>query len=117
MQPPLLLGELRHLGGAVSRVPDGAGALGSLRGEYTLLGGGIVTDSSREVDAALVRLRAATAAYETGALYPNFTEQQVDPSSFYTNADYARLQRIRASVDPDNLMVASHPIAPQQEQP
>ena len=58
VQPPLLLGELRHLGGALSRVADGAGALGSLHGEYALLGGGIVADSSREIDAALVRLRA-----------------------------------------------------------
>ncbi len=111
VQPPLLLGELRHLGGALSRVADGAGALGSLRGEYALLGGGIVIDSSGEVDAALARLRAATSAYETGALYPNFTEHQADSSSFYTKADYARLQRIRASVDPHELMVASHPIA------
>ena len=80
VQPPLLLGELRHLGGALSRVPDGAGALGSLRGEYALLGGGVVADSSGEVDAALARLRAATAAYETGALYPNFTERPADSS-------------------------------------
>ena len=86
-------------------------------GSTSLLGGGIVADSSREVDAALVRLRAATAAYETGALYPNFTERPADSSSFYTKADYARLQRIRASVDPHELMVASHPIAPKQEQP
>ena len=117
VQPPLLAGELRHLGGALSRVADGAGALGSLHGEYVLISGGIAADSSREIDAALVRLRAATAAYETGALYPNFTGRPVDSALFYTNADYARLQRIRASVDPHELMVASHPIAPKQEQP
>ena len=118
VQPPLLLGELRHLGGALSRVPDGAGALGSLHGEYSLLGGGIVADSSQEVDAALVRLRAATAAYETGALYPNFTERPADSSCFYTKADYARLQRIRAArrsaradrrQPPDPAEVGPHP--------
>ena len=70
VQPPMMLGELRHLGGALSRVADGAGALGSLRGDYVILGGGVVGDSSSEIEAALVRLRAATAAYETGALYP-----------------------------------------------
>ena len=50
----------------------------------SLLGGGVVADSSREIDAALVRLRAATAAYETGALYPNFTERPADSACFYT---------------------------------
>jgi hypothetical protein len=117
VQPPLMVGELRHLGGALSRVPDGAGALGSLRGEYALLGGGIVVDASGDVDAALRRLRAATAAYETGALYPNFTERPADSASFYTEADYARLQRIRARVDPHELMVASHPIPSKEAQP
>jgi hypothetical protein len=113
----LLVGELRHLGGALSRVPEGAGALGSLHGEYALAGGGMVADSSQAVDAALVRLRAATAAYETGALYPNFTERPADSASFYTAAVYARLQRIRASVDPHELIVASHPIASKRPQP
>jgi hypothetical protein len=116
VQPPLLLGELRHLGGALSRIADGAGALASLHGEYTLLGGGIVADSSREIDAALVHLRTATAAYETGTLYPNFTERPADSACFYTNADYARLQRIRARVDPHELIIANHPIAPKPEQ-
>ena len=116
VQSPLMLGELRHLGGALSRVPDGAGALGSLDGEYVLLGGGIVGDSSQELDAALVRLRAATAASETGALYPNFTERPADSSCFYTDADYDRLQHIRATVDPHELIVANHPIAPKPEQ-
>jgi FAD/FMN-containing dehydrogenase len=117
VQPPLLVGELRHLGGALSRVPEDAGALGSLHGEYALLGGGIVAESSREIDAALLRLRAATATYETGALYPNFTEWPAAVSRFYTDAVYARLQRVRARVDPHELMVANHPIAPKSEQP
>jgi len=108
---------VRHLGGALSRVADGAGALGSLRGDYLFFAGGVVGDSSLEVDAALVRLRAATAAYETGSLYPNFTERPADSSCFYPEADYARLQRIRARVDPHELMVASHPIGSKEAQP
>jgi hypothetical protein len=110
VQPPLLVGELRHLGGALSRVPENAGALGSLQGDYALVGGGIVAESKQELDAALVRLRAATAAYETGALYPNFTEWPAAVSRFYTDAVYARLQRVRARVDPRELIVANHPI-------
>ena len=39
---PVLFGELRHLGGAVGRVPGGAGAIGRLDGEYMMFGVGIV---------------------------------------------------------------------------
>jgi FAD/FMN-containing dehydrogenase len=112
VEPPMLVGELRHLGGALSRVAEDAGALGSLRGEYALLGGGIVADSSGEIDAALRRLRAATGPYETGVLYANFTERPADPARFHTEAEFARLRRIRASVDPHELIVATHPIVP-----
>ena len=43
MQPgsPLLFGELRQLGGAVSREPEHAGALGSIPGEFLVYGGGV----------------------------------------------------------------------------
>ena len=39
---PLMFGELRHLGGAVGREPERAGALGSIPGEYLVFGGGAV---------------------------------------------------------------------------
>ena len=47
VQPPLMVGEMRQLGGALSRVPDDAGALGSLRGDYALFGGGVLADEQR----------------------------------------------------------------------
>jgi len=114
-KPPLMVAEIRQLGGALARAPEGAGALGSLRGNYALFGGGVVADASDELQAALARFRAATATWETGALYPNFTERPADSWCFYTEGDHARLLDIRATLDPHGLMVASHPIEPRPE--
>ena len=46
----------------------------------------------------------------TARHYLNFTEKRVDPATFYAPADYARLQEIRATVDPRGLFVANHAI-------
>jgi hypothetical protein len=109
---PLLFGELRHLGGAVGRVPAGAGAAGSVDGEYLFFTGGLVM--SPELGAAVHEAgRAAVAAlapYATGAGYLNFTEHPTDPSRFYSDDAYGRIRAVRAAIDPDSVMVSNHPV-------
>ena len=109
---PLLFGELRHLGGALARVPEGAGAIGSLDGEYLYFSAGVVMgpEPARAVEAAGNEALAALAAYATGAEYVNFTERAADPSRFYTAEAYERLSAVRAAVDPHGVMVGNHPI-------
>jgi len=109
---PLMAGEIRHLGGAVGRVPAGAGAAGSLGGEYLLFGAGMLMgpESAAPVQAALAEFKAAMAPYGNGAAYLNFAERPADPATFYSDASYARLRAIRAAVDPDGRMVGNHPI-------
>jgi FAD/FMN-containing dehydrogenase len=110
-QPPLTVGEIRHLGGALSRVPVGAGSLGSFRGEYLTMGAGMRTELNRsELDAAVQRFRVAMSPYENGYLYYNFSEASVDTRRFYPDDVYERLRRIRARVDPEGLVVANHSI-------
>ena len=108
----LFMAELRHLGGAVARVPEGAGAAARLHGEYLSFAGGMVAspEMAEAVEAGLDRLGAALAPWANGAHYLNFTEKRVDPATFYAPADYARLQEIRATVDPRGLFVANHAI-------
>jgi FAD/FMN-containing dehydrogenase len=108
----LLMGELRHLGGALGRVPEGAGALGSLDGDYVMFTGGMA--ATPEMGAAVQRdaaeLVRAMEPYGRGGHYLNFTEHPVDTSSAYSAESYARLAAIRASVDPDGLFRANHQI-------
>ena len=54
----------------------------------------------------------ALAPYATGSAYVNFTEEATDPATFYAEEDYARLQAVRAAVDPAGRMAGNHPIPP-----
>jgi FAD/FMN-containing dehydrogenase len=110
---PLMFAELRHLGGALARVPEGAGAVGSFDAEYLYFTAGIVMgpEMAEAVHAAGKAARAALAPYETGSAYLNFVEEpDADPATFYTDAAYERLRAIRAAVDPYGVMVANHEI-------
>jgi FAD/FMN-containing dehydrogenase len=109
---PLLFAELRQLGGALARVPEGAGAAGSFDGDYLYFTAGIVMapEMAEAVHAATAQARAALASYETGAAYLNFVERPTDPSTFYAPEAYERLRALRADVDPGGLMVGNHPI-------
>jgi FAD/FMN-containing dehydrogenase len=115
---PLIFGELRHLGGALARAPEGAGALGALPGNFTLFGSGVVVDSdaASAVQEALQGLRSAMAGYETGRSYASLVEQPVDPATLFAREDYERLQAVRAAVDPDGLMAAAHAIPTGRDQ-
>ena len=57
-------------------------------------------------------LRSIYAGYDTGRAYLNFVERDVDPSAFFGEEAYARLRAIKATVDPDELLRANHPIRP-----
>jgi FAD/FMN-containing dehydrogenase len=109
---PVLFGELRHLGGALARIPEAAGAIGRLDGEYLMFAAGIVPapELADPVGRALLALKASLAAYDTGTGFPNFVEEPTDAATFYAEDAYARLREIRAAVDPADRMVGNHPI-------
>jgi FAD/FMN-containing dehydrogenase len=77
---PLLFAELRQLGGALARVPEGAGAIGSFDGDYLYFCAGLVMspEMGEAVAAAGERAVAALAPYATGSAYLNFVEQPTD---------------------------------------
>jgi hypothetical protein len=109
---PLLFGELRHLGGALARVPQGAGALARLDGEYLMFGAGVIMgpEAVAPLRGALRAFKASLADYDTGAMYLNFAEEPTDAARFYADATYWRLRAIRRAIDPAERMVGNHPI-------
>jgi hypothetical protein len=109
-EPPAA--ELRHLGGALARVPEGAGAIGSLDGDYLYFTAGLALspEMAEAVDAAGAAALAALSGYETGSAYLNFVERPADAAAFYAAEDYARLRAVRAAVDARGVMVGNHPI-------
>jgi FAD/FMN-containing dehydrogenase len=109
---PVLFGELRHLGGALGRIEDGAGALGRMDGEYLAFAVALTMgpETVAPVKAALDAFFTSLAPYDTGARYLNFVEEPADSAQFYADDAYRRLREIRAVVDPDARMVGNHPI-------
>jgi FAD/FMN-containing dehydrogenase len=110
---PLAIVEIRHLGGALGRVPDGAGALGRLDGEYVLFAFGVPMgpDDGPAIRAALDRVLAAVEP-SAGGSYFNFADTPIDSSTAFPAETWQRLRAIKTAVDPDNTIRANHPIDP-----
>jgi hypothetical protein len=83
---PLLLAEIRHVGGALTRAQPHHGALATFDASYLTLGVGLAFDepTHRASHERLTRIGEALAPYDTGRQYLNFTEAQTDPARFFT---------------------------------
>ncbi len=103
--------ELRQHGGALAESPPGAGALGALGGDYHAFGVGVLMgpDAATAVRADLDRLLEAMAPYASGR-YFNFSDRPVPASTFFDSATLDRLRAVKAKWDPDDLIVAGHPV-------
>lgn len=110
---PLIFTEIRHLGGALGRVPEGAGVLGKVEGEYLLLSMGAVMDPAMTpaIRGALDRVLAQTGGVSCSG-YLNFADTEIDPASAFTPGDWKRLREIKTRVDSWNTIRSNHPIEP-----
>ncbi len=111
---PLLLAELRHLGGALAVAPAGHGAQPTLDAAYLAFGAGIAAtpEMVAGLEAALPVFKQALAPWDAGRGYLNFEERTVDSRSFYDEVTHRHLARIKAQVDPADIFRSNHPIAP-----
>jgi hypothetical protein len=111
---PLLQVDLRHLGGALEEEPEGAGALGALPGEFALAAVGIPMGpvTPEAVHEALKSLAQALEPWSTGMSYLNFTERPGDASTAFSESDYARLQAVKADLDPERVIRGGQEIEP-----
>jgi hypothetical protein len=109
---PLLTVEVRHLGGALGRPHPAHGALSSIEAQYSLFAAGMVPAPELEapVRAQVEAVKAALAPWAASRMYLNFADTQRDPASFWTEHAYSRLRRIKAAVDPNDLIRSNHPI-------
>ena len=109
---PLLAAELRHLGGALSSPPAGAGARGHLEGNYLMFGVGIpgAPAAAGAIHAHLDRYLSALAPWATGTRFTSFAERRSSLETCVPASALHRLARIRQAVDPDRLLVASHKV-------
>jgi FAD/FMN-containing dehydrogenase len=107
---PLLMVELRHLGGALGRYAGGA--LSRFEGEYLYFAAGIPMDPAvvAALEAHFAIVGSALAPQSSGRQYLNFAERPQDPVAFYGEETYARLREVKADVDPLELFRGNHEI-------
>jgi len=108
----LILAELRQLGGALARPHAGAGALPKVAGQFLFLAVGIAAtpEMAAKSQADATRAAKAVAPWQNCTYYLNLAEHAVDAAKGYDAQSWARLQALRAELDPSGLMVSNHKI-------
>jgi len=107
---PLMMVELRQLGGALRRIAPGHGAAALIDAQFVLFAGSLAIDAD---------MGAMIAGYAGGMMdamqpwaarghYLNFAEHKVDTSEAYEPTAYARLRAVKERVNPDNVIRANH---------
>ena len=111
---PILSAELRHLGGAVGRRDSRHGAIDALEAPYAMFALGVAPtpEAKAAVERAVADLRHVLEPWEAEHTYLNFAESRRKAASLFSSASYHRLRRIKAIVDPTDLVRSNHPIPP-----
>ncbi len=115
-EAPFLV-ELRAWGGALSRPPTVPNAVAGRDAAYSLLA---ISDPDTEDRARRDELLGAMQPWATDTTYLNFTgveDSSVDAvRQAYRPDDFARLQHVKATYDPDNLFRINFNISPERRE-
>lgn len=112
---PLSVIEVLAMGGAIGRVPDAATAFPHRGARWLINVPGQWSDPAA-TDAEVAWVRATFAALEphlSGGAYSNFMEDdEAGGAAVAYGATLARLARVKAAYDPDNVFALNQNIAP-----
>lgn len=107
---PLLLSELRHIGGALGRAPENAGALEKLDAGFAMysIGMPMTPELAEAIPEHLRRTEEAMSPWGGGGRYFNFTESPCDVDAILPAETCERLAEVKRHWDPDEMIVANH---------
>jgi hypothetical protein len=110
----LLAVELRHVGGALARVPANAGARSRLEAAYIFFAVGVplTPEMAAGIPPRLAQVKASLAPWHAGGAYLNFAEHPTDVSTAFDADAFAALQAVKAKYDSRDTIHANHAIAP-----
>jgi hypothetical protein len=110
---PLLLSELRHLGGAVGRPAENGGALSHLDAGFAMYSVGMpmTPELGEAIRGHLVRLEETMAPWTAAGGYFNFTERPCDVDAILPAEVCSRLAEVKRRYDPDDRIAANHAVA------
>lgn len=111
--PALTMTEVRHVGGAVARISDGDCAFSRRDAELLLFAVGMapVPEMYARAEQQAEQMKQALASVLTGGVYMNFVhgqEARDRTKDGYSPEAYARLQSIKAAVDPEDTFRYSY---------
>src|SRR3954447_446305 len=110
---PLVVIDLRHIGGAAARPHSSHGAGGTIDAEYAMFAVGMVMapPMAAAIDAFKPALHGALASCAAERTYMNFTESPTGAEEMFTPADHERLRAVKRRYDAGDVIRANHPIA------
>ncbi|CAA9387955.1 MAG: Putative oxidoreductase [uncultured Rubrobacteraceae bacterium] len=118
---PLILLEIRQLGGALARVPERLSPMGGGKAGFIMngVGAAFTPEMAEGVKAHLARVGEATREHQTGETYVNFMELDAAGEervrAAYPTEDFERLVALKDRRDPDNLFRFNRNIAPTRD--
>jgi hypothetical protein len=112
-ESPLLMVELRQLGGTLRDRRPGAGALGSLDGSFAFyaLGVPMGPGAGEAIESRIEAIKGALAPWSRGKTYLNFAEKSVTIGDAIGADAFTRLEQVKAAVDPDGRFRSGHTFA------
>lgn len=110
---PLMMLQVRHVGGALSRSSLADGAHGPLPGEYNVqaLGVPAVPELVQPILTCLDQVLDAVAQQSTGRTAMNFLDHD-QSNGWWSPATRARLQGVKRATDPSGLFLSNRPVNP-----
>ncbi|MFI4989827.1 MAG: FAD-binding oxidoreductase [Solirubrobacterales bacterium] len=110
---PLLLAELRQLGGALGRAADDAGALCSLDAAFAMFAIGLpmTPELGAAIPGHLDRVQETMSPWASDGGYFNFAERPCDLDAILPPEVCERLAEVKRRWDPDGLIRANHAVA------
>ena len=110
---PMIIVELRQLGGTLRERKPGAGALGALDGSFAFFTAGapVAPGLAEAIESRIDTLKAALAPWSRGKPYLNFAEKRVAIGDAIGAEAFARLEQVKAAIDPNGLFRSGHAFA------
>jgi len=110
---PLLVAELRHLGGALARPAENGGAMDKLDGDFVMLAIGMpmAPEMQEPITARLDTLADAMNPWAAEGGYFNYAERPCAVDAILPADTCARLADVKRQWDPDDRIVANHAVS------
>jgi hypothetical protein len=112
-ESPLLMSEIRHLGGALGRPAENGGALSKLDAPFAIYSVGVQMspEMGEACSAHLEKIDEAMAPWAGDGSYFNFKEGRCDVDKILPADVCERLEEVKRAWDPDGRVIANHQVS------